>query len=484
MSWQDLTTLAQLSAKVRSYTKETLEAFKAPGVLPDMVQIGNETVSGMIWDVGKNYSPGSWSNFATLVNAGIDGVRDVDANIKIMVHTINERNPTGWLTNLKNNGVKRVDVFGLSYYTQWHGQPEDLKIEVNRIATTHPEVKVAIAEYSGNHRLINDIIFDLPNKKGFGTFVWEPADWNDGGYGNVLFDWKNNRRETNTLIDLYPQMSIDYGINASSSSGAVSSSSSVAPSSSSRAVSSSSVRSSSSAVSSSASICTASGPEVFWNFSDEQFVSALPANITQGYTISGLDIVYGNGTMNYNQNNKSIDGYDFNYRFQLAGTGFISNRALRFNVAGASNITVYGIAGNSAETRALALSNGTSELQTINFPGDVISRGIYAYSGDAATLYLYSKNSGINIYGVKVNLCEGEPTPILPQIATSYKTAQISVQSATGNAIVLENLPSSAKVEVYSLRGERIYTSTSFAGTRLVVPINTKGVYVVRISTP
>ncbi|MDR0518423.1 MAG: glycosyl hydrolase 53 family protein [Fibromonadaceae bacterium] len=322
MSWQDLTTLSQLSAKVRSYTKETLETFKAQGVLPDMVQIGNETVSGMIWDVGKNYSPGSWSNFATLVNAGIDGVRDVDANIKIMVHTINEKNPQSWLTSLKNAGATRIDVIGLSYYTQWHGQPDSLQRVVTRIATAHPEVKIAVAEYSGNHRTVNDIIFNIPNNKGFGTFVWEPADWEDEDkngkkYGNVLFDWKNNRRETNTLIDLYPQMAIDY------------------------AVSSSSVRSSS---------------------------SVMPSSSSSG-----------------------------------------------------------------------AVSSSSSD------------------SGS---------------------------TPILPQIAASYATAQISVQSATGNVIVLENLPSNAKVEVYSLRGERVYASISSAGTRLAVPISTKGVYIVKISTP
>jgi hypothetical protein len=223
-----------------------------------MVQVGNEVVSGMIWDVGKNYNPGSWSNFAALVNAGIDGVRDIDQNIKIMMHTINERSPNGWLTNLINAGATRIDVIALSYYTQWHGQPDSLRREVNRIAnnalTNTHNIKIAVAEYSGNHRLVNDIIFELPNNKGFGTFVWEPADWSDGSYGAVLFDWNNGRR-SNANLELYPQMAIDYGTNVvtpSSSSRAVSSSSR-AVSSSSRAVSSSSraVSSSSRAVSSS-----------------------------------------------------------------------------------------------------------------------------------------------------------------------------------------------------------------------------------------
>ncbi len=226
MSWQNLTTVAQLAAKVHSYTKETLEKFRDNDVLPDMVQVGNEVVSGMIWPEGRNYSSGgkgSWADFATLVNAGIDGVKDVDANIKIMVHTINERNPNGWLTNLRNNGVSRIDVFGLSYYTQWHGEPDSLQRVAAAFAANNNngDIKIAVAEYSGNHRLINDIIFNLPNNKGFGTFVWEPADWSDGTYGATLFDWKsgtNNGRHSNELLELYPQMATDYGTTNSSSS--------------------------------------------------------------------------------------------------------------------------------------------------------------------------------------------------------------------------------------------------------------------------
>ena len=239
VSWSSLNTVPLLAEKVRSYTKETLLAFKNAGTLPDMVQVGNEVVGGMIWPEGRNYASGgkgSWADFATLVNAGIDGVKDVDANIKIMMHTISKNNPNGWLTSLKNAGTTRIDVIGLSYYTQWHGDTDSLQRTVSLIASKH-NIKIAVAEYSGNHRKVNDIIFNLPDKKGFGTFVWEPTDWNDDGYGATLFDWKNNPagRHSNELLELYPQMVIDYGITSiqpSSSSRANSSSSSAQSSSS------------------------------------------------------------------------------------------------------------------------------------------------------------------------------------------------------------------------------------------------------------
>ncbi|MDR3002272.1 MAG: glycosyl hydrolase 53 family protein [Fibromonadaceae bacterium] len=245
MSWQNLTTINQLAEKVRSYTKESLERFKDEDLLPDMVQIGNEAVGGMIWPEGRNYAVngvGSWRNFATLVNAGINGVKDVDQNIKIMVHTINERNPGSWLTNLKNNlnqvesgAANKIDVIGLSYYSEWHGQPDSLERVVNRIADNH-NIKISAVEYADNHRRVNDIIFNLPDDKGFGTFVWEPFDWRQ-----VLFDWvsgTNSGRHSNARLQLYPQMAIDYGLNVSSSSSITSSSSSTTPSSSSDATTS------------------------------------------------------------------------------------------------------------------------------------------------------------------------------------------------------------------------------------------------------
>lgn len=201
MSWRELN-FNQLTEKVRSYTRETLERFEQEGVLPDMVQVGNEVVGGMIWPDGRN---SNMSNFATLVNAGIDGVKDVDENILIMIHTIAERNPNNWLTSLKNAGVNRIDVFGLSYYEEWHGTVSDLRSMVNAIAANHNE-KIVVVEYSEQHRSVNDVIFDLPNNQGMGTFVWEPCDWRD-----VLLTWRNNRRETNEKIHLYPVMSQEYG---------------------------------------------------------------------------------------------------------------------------------------------------------------------------------------------------------------------------------------------------------------------------------
>jgi len=217
MSWQNLNS-TQLIEKVRSYTKESLEAFKAAGALPDMVQVGNEVVNGMIHPDGS----GNNANFAKLVNAGIKGVKEVDPNIKIVIHTITRNGSSGgenassWVSTLtKNlNGVEtgaanKIDIIGLSYYPKWHGDLTVLKNALNNIAGQG--YNVIVAEYADVHREVNDAAFAVKDKKGLGTFVWEPEEFN-GDDSKPLFDWKNNRRETNSLIALYPKMASDYKI--------------------------------------------------------------------------------------------------------------------------------------------------------------------------------------------------------------------------------------------------------------------------------
>nr|AGS54409.1 arabinogalactan endo-1,4-beta-galactosidase [uncultured bacterium contig00104] len=247
MSWRSLNS-AQLIEKVRAYTKESVQKFVDAGARPDMVQVGNEVVAGMIHPDGQNNSTG----FARLVNAGINGVKDVDQDIKIMMHTISERNPNGWLTTLKNNlnGVEansasKIDVLGLSYYPRWHGDLDSLGRILTAVSGTH-NIKIAVVEYADFHREVNDLVWNLPSDKRFGTFAWEPEEF-EGDNSKPLFDWRsgaNSGRYSNDRLLLYPQMAKDYGLTGSSSS--TPSSSSSAPSSSSATPSSSSEASSSS----------------------------------------------------------------------------------------------------------------------------------------------------------------------------------------------------------------------------------------------
>ena len=83
-----------LKDSVYRYTKNVITTLKSFNVLPDMVQIGNEIICGMLWNDGRiceQYNtPQQWANLGALIKEGIRGVNDaVDLNdsVKIMIHT-------------------------------------------------------------------------------------------------------------------------------------------------------------------------------------------------------------------------------------------------------------------------------------------------------------------------------------------------------------------------------------------------------------
>src|SRR6185436_7416359 len=80
-AWRDLNFPA-LTRAVHDFTYQSVRALKENGTTPNMVQIGNEITDGMLFPDGRG---GNFDQFATLVKAGIAGVRDVDPKIKIML---------------------------------------------------------------------------------------------------------------------------------------------------------------------------------------------------------------------------------------------------------------------------------------------------------------------------------------------------------------------------------------------------------------
>lgn len=53
-AWENMD-YPQLKTTIHDYTRDTIARFKQEGVLPDMVQIGNEINGGMLWPEGKSW---------------------------------------------------------------------------------------------------------------------------------------------------------------------------------------------------------------------------------------------------------------------------------------------------------------------------------------------------------------------------------------------------------------------------------------------
>lgn len=198
-AWKNLS-FDEMKFALKNYTKTVLTELKNQGTLPDMVQVGNEINHGMVWPEGHISNPDS---LAALLSAGIEGVREVDPNIIIMLHVaLGGQNDESvfWFNNMFGRGVD-CDVNGLSYYPRWHGTLSDLRNNMVDLINRYDK-DIILVEYSHMKREVNDIVFNLPNGRGKGTCIWEPLNtWES------IFDWEGN---ANDKLFVYREIAENY----------------------------------------------------------------------------------------------------------------------------------------------------------------------------------------------------------------------------------------------------------------------------------
>lgn len=134
----DYPSLESLEDKVYEHTKEVMELLRAEGIIPEIVQIGNEMQGGMLHPVGapwgdpwgwshEEYNVGDWDAMVSLIQAGIRGVEDAMDGAErplIMMHHHYDGDDVSWFFDeLTDSGVD-YDLIGLSYYPMWHNTIE------------------------------------------------------------------------------------------------------------------------------------------------------------------------------------------------------------------------------------------------------------------------------------------------------------------------------------------------------------------------
>jgi arabinogalactan endo-1,4-beta-galactosidase len=190
----------ELVQAVFDYTRDSIAAFREAGIMPDMVQIGNEVIAGMLWPDGR--LPGHWDHFADLVKAGIRGVeagRGDGPRPKIMIHFDRGADKPGtkaFFGRLHSYGVE-YDVIGQSYYPWWHGTLLDLRENLDFMAAEYHKdimlVEVAYCWRPTEYRSkpapfpetpegqrdfldeVNRIALATRDHRCIGIFWWEPA---------------------------------------------------------------------------------------------------------------------------------------------------------------------------------------------------------------------------------------------------------------------------------------------------------------------
>jgi arabinogalactan endo-1,4-beta-galactosidase len=198
-AWANLTH-AQLVDAVFNYTKETIASFREAGVLPDLVQIGNEITNGMMWPDGR--LPQNWDNFADLIKAGIAGVEAGTGNnakplIMIHIDKGGDKVKTKAFFDKLNTYRVAYDVIGQSYHPWWHGSLFDLHDNLFFMAHEyHKDIIVVEAAYNwtpgeytkkpapfpetpeGQREFLDELnrmVLSTPEGLGKGVFWWEPA---------------------------------------------------------------------------------------------------------------------------------------------------------------------------------------------------------------------------------------------------------------------------------------------------------------------
>lgn len=204
----------QLVKDVYNYTKKVMQNFQKAGVQPEMIQIGNEVKSGMLWPIGQLPSQDGDKAFSELMASGLKAIRDCDPDhkTKLMVH-LPDGGDNAFYRNffdtlINKNGVGDFDVIGLSYYPFWHGPMANLRQNLNDISARYNKdvivVETAFGYTNENFdnnkncygpdeeriggfrstvqgqasglRAVMEALADVPNGRGTGMFYWEP-DW-------------------------------------------------------------------------------------------------------------------------------------------------------------------------------------------------------------------------------------------------------------------------------------------------------------------
>jgi len=202
-AWVDLSFEDKVSA-LYDFTVESLNTIIDGGADVGMVQIGNETTTGMSGEK-------AWPRITSLMEAGANAVRAVAAeknkDILIAVHFTNpeSRDFVQAARMLEVNNVD-YDIFASSYYPFWHGTLDNLTSQLGAVAEQFDK-KVMVAEvayayswedFDGHSNTIGEgAVFEKPypltvqgqataiaevvaavaslGEMGLGVFYWEPA---------------------------------------------------------------------------------------------------------------------------------------------------------------------------------------------------------------------------------------------------------------------------------------------------------------------
>lgn len=224
----------ELAASLGEYTESVLMELESEGLLPEFVQIGNETNTDMLIDeeVAED-APVDWQRNVRFFVSGVTAVRNVEretgSSIEVMIHIAQPENVERWLDGGIEAGLPDFDILGISYYEKWSSMPltaigrwvslarQKYGKDIVIVETAYPwtldgvdQANNLLGEDSlssgypatrrGQQRYLNDLNRAVVENGGLGLVYWEPAwissdcstRWGQGSHWEnaTLFDFQ------------------------------------------------------------------------------------------------------------------------------------------------------------------------------------------------------------------------------------------------------------------------------------------------------
>ena len=207
-SWKDLSHSERVQG-VYDFVYHVVSSLKENGVLPEIIQIGNEIGNGMLWPDGRVFygeekkDQSHWKELCEYINAGSRAVRavDTDGKVQIMLHVDfggDLEMSDIYCTQMAKYKVD-YDMIGFSFYPWSHGNLLDLRdnlyytikkfqkpvmvIETGNYSTPSSTferkgLKSAFPETPEGQKAwfqaVNEVVMNAPDHMGRGVFWWEP----------------------------------------------------------------------------------------------------------------------------------------------------------------------------------------------------------------------------------------------------------------------------------------------------------------------
>ncbi len=208
-AWADITDLDSLGQALYQYTYDVLTELDSLGLMPEIVQVGNEINTEILRPEGTSGYPIDWDRNAFLINRAIQAVRDAGAAAseapRVMLHIAKPEEVEGWLLAAERAGVTDYDLIGISYYPGWSNHSVETVGNVVRqlhykfgadvmiVETAYPWTLDGADDHAGNNlgadflsedypatpegqrQFLTDLAQSVFAGGGVGVIYWEPA---------------------------------------------------------------------------------------------------------------------------------------------------------------------------------------------------------------------------------------------------------------------------------------------------------------------